>query len=99
LIPYSPRQSSDQLFANLNKEMSKQPYKLAGLEGYEPAQPWEQAIASAQMSMLGAQENLPFPSLAGLDNDVDGWPDEVNPFLHKEILQAKRRSQLKINQY
>jgi hypothetical protein len=39
------------------------------------------------MSTLGAQENLPFPLLAGLDNDFDGWPDEVNPFLHKEIMQ------------
>jgi hypothetical protein len=68
--------------------MSKQPYKLAGLEGYEPAQPWAQPIASAQMSKLDSQENLPFLSLAEMDNDFDGWPDKVNPFLHKEPPQT-----------
>jgi hypothetical protein len=89
LIPFAPMESSDQLFADLNKEMSKQPYKLAGLEGYQPAQPWAQPIASAQMSKLDLQENLPFPSLlAKMDNDFDNWPDEVNPFLHKEPPQT-----------
>jgi hypothetical protein len=80
LIPHSPTQLSDQLFPDLNKEMTKQPYKLAGLEGYEPAKPWAKTIATAQMSTLASQENHPFLSLAGLDNDYDGWPDEVNPF-------------------
>jgi hypothetical protein len=37
--------------------------------------------------MPDAQENLQFSSLAELDDDYDGWPDEVNPFLHKEHLQ------------
>jgi hypothetical protein len=68
--------------------MSKQPYKLAGLEGYQPAQPWAQPIASAQMVKLDLHQYIPFPSLAEMDNDFDGWPDEVNPFLHKELQQT-----------
>jgi hypothetical protein len=72
LIPFAPIESSDQLFADLNKEMSKQPYKLAGLEGYQPAQPWAQPITSVQMVKRDLHQDIPFPSLAEMDNDFDG---------------------------
>jgi hypothetical protein len=83
LIPHSPTHSSDQLFADTNKAMDSQPYKLAGLDGYNPAQPWKEPTAQAQLSKI-SQPAPQFPMLAELDKDYDGWPENTNPFVSKE---------------
>jgi hypothetical protein len=88
LIPHSPTHSSDQLFADTNKPMEPQPYKLAGLDGYNPAQPWKEPTTQAQLSAIGNQPAPQFPALAELDQDYDGWPENTNPFITKEISET-----------
>jgi hypothetical protein len=90
LIPHSPTQSSDQLFADTNKPIVKEPYKLAGLDGYNPAQPWKEATAQAQLNAVNNQAAPKFPALAELDQDYDGWPDNTNPFISKEASETPK---------
>jgi hypothetical protein len=69
LIPYPPTHSSDQLFADTNKSMGQHPYKLAGLDGYNPAQPWKEPTAQAQLRAIRNQPAPQFPALTELDQD------------------------------
>jgi hypothetical protein len=85
LIPHKSIQSSDQAFGDLQKKTISNPYKLAGLEGYDAAQPWSAPAATSQVN-LAIIGNLPtFPTVQELDNEFDGWPESGNPFVNREI--------------
>jgi hypothetical protein len=97
LIPHSPTHSSDQLFADTNKPMGRQPYKLAGLDGYNPAQPWKEPTAQAQLSAIGNQPAPQFPELAELDQDYDGWPQKTPTRLSlRKLWRHRSHSQIAI---
>jgi hypothetical protein len=68
--------------------MESQPYKLAGLDGYNPAQPWKEPTAQAQLSAIGNPKAPQFPTLVELDQD--GWPENTNPFISKEISETPK---------
>jgi hypothetical protein len=54
--------------------MDQHPYKLAGLDGYNPAQPWKkEPTAQAQLNAVGNQPAPPFPQLAELDQEYERY--------------------------
>jgi hypothetical protein len=63
-----------------------QPYKIVGLDGYEPSQPWSAPAAAARLNLGLLDEIRPFPTLQELDNEFDGWPESGNSFINREIL-------------
>jgi hypothetical protein len=51
LVPHWPTQSSDLNFGDLHKKTISQPYKIVGLEGYKPSQPWSAPAAAACLNL------------------------------------------------
>jgi hypothetical protein len=51
LVPHWPTQSSDLGFGDLKKKTISQPYKIIGLEGYEPLQPWSAPAAAVRLTL------------------------------------------------
>jgi hypothetical protein len=85
LIPHKSIQSSDQAYGDLQKKTISNPYKLAGLEGYDAAQPWSAPAATSQIN-LAVIGNIPkFPTVQELDNEFNGWPKSGNPFVNRDI--------------
>jgi hypothetical protein len=92
LVPHKAITSSDLNFGNLNKPSISDPFRLIGLEGYEPATPWT-ASAAASNTNLAEIQNLPsFPSLQEMDDEFDGWPESGNPFIDREHPQGSKSS-------
>jgi HKD family nuclease len=86
LIPHKPILSSDTNFGNLHKKTVPHPYKVIGVEGYEPSQPWAQSAEATQLN-LALLENIPtFPTVQEMDNEFDGWPESGNPFINKDAV-------------
>jgi hypothetical protein len=77
-----PLETSDQLFGNLNKKPLDHPYQGADIRGYTPATPWAAAPAAvAELKSSGNHEEIPvFPTVETLDNEIDSWPESINPF-------------------
>jgi hypothetical protein len=86
LIPHRPTKSSDLNFGDLHKKTISQPYKIVGLEGYEPLQPWSAPATAVRLNLALLDEIPPFPTLQELDNKFDGWPESGNPFVDREVL-------------
>jgi hypothetical protein len=84
MIPHPPIHSSDQAYSDLNKKTTLQPYKIIGIEGYLPAQPWGAPAAAAKLNLAALEDVPPFPSLQELDYEYDGWPESGNPFIERE---------------
>jgi hypothetical protein len=82
LVPMQPLDSSDQRFSNLNKKPSENPYQGANIQGYIPVQPWAAAPAAVAEIPISTDEPMPevFPTVEQLDNEIDSWPESVNPF-------------------
>jgi hypothetical protein len=74
----------------MNKPMGQQPYKFAGMDGYNPAQPWKEPTEKAQLSTIGNQPAPKFPALTELDSEYDGWPENANPFISNETSEAPK---------
>jgi hypothetical protein len=85
LIPHIPVQTSDQAFGDLQKKTISNPYKIIGLEGYKPAQPWSAPAATSNIHLAVLEDVPSFPSLKELDDEFDGWPESGNPFINKDI--------------
>jgi hypothetical protein len=86
LIPHTPIQSSDQAFGDLQKKTISNPYRLVGLDGYSPSQPWAAPAALSQVGLAISQDVPAFPTVEELDNEYDGWPESGNPFINRDIL-------------
>jgi hypothetical protein len=85
LIPHKSIQSSDQAFGDLQKKTISNPYKLAGLEGYDAAQPWSAPAAMSQIN-LAVSNNIPeFPTVQEMDDEFDAWPESGNPFINRDL--------------
>ena len=85
LVPHQPIQSSDQAYADLKKPTISNPYKIIGLDGYNPAQPWSAPAAASQVDLSVIDDIPPFPTVEQLDDEFDGWPKLGNPFIEREI--------------
>ena len=82
LISFKRIQTSDQNFSELNKKMASNPYEKIHIDGYSPSQPWCAPAALAQLEKMDIAQYPPFPSVEELDNEIDNWPDSVNPFFN-----------------
>jgi hypothetical protein len=85
-VPHRPTQSSGLNFGDLHKKTISQPYKIVGLKGYKPSQPWSATAAAARLNLGLLDEIPPFPTLQELDNEFDGWPESGNPFVNQEVI-------------
>jgi hypothetical protein len=79
LVPFKQSASSDTRFSNLNKESISEPYKLIGLERYQPAQPWAAKLNLAEITHIPR-----FPTVQEMDDEFDGFPESGNPFVNRE---------------
>jgi hypothetical protein len=86
LIPHKPISSSDTNFGNLHKKTVSQPYKIIGVEGYEPSQPWAQSAEATQLNLALLEDIPTFPTVQEMDNQFDGWPESGNPFVNRDIV-------------
>ena len=73
-------QTSDQNFSELNKKMVPNPFEQIHIDGYSPSKPWCAPAALAQLEKSDIADHMPFPTVEELDNEIDFWPDSVNPF-------------------
>ena len=80
LIPHKPIQSSDTIYSEFNKKVSSNPFSHIFIEGYTPAQPWREAAAAAHASLDNTNAVISFPTVAELDDEIDSWPESINPF-------------------
>jgi hypothetical protein len=86
LVPHRPMESSDHNFRKLHKKTVPDPYRIVGLEGYEPSQPWSTSKHATQLK-LALLNNMPsFPTLQDLDNEFDGWPETGNLFIDRQTM-------------
>jgi hypothetical protein len=84
LVPFLQSTSSDTRFSNLNKQSISEPYKLIGLEGYQPAQPCFASAAAAKLNLAEITHIPRFPTVQEMDNEFDGFPESGNPFVNRE---------------
>ena len=77
ISPHQHLESSNHLFGSLNKPVVEHPYELAGIKGFAPPQPWVTAKAA-----LATTEPIDFrfPTVEELDDEIDSWPESINPF-------------------
>jgi hypothetical protein len=71
LVSYKQTESLDTQFSNLNKKTMSEPYRLIGLEGFEPAQPWSAPAAAAKLNLAEIQHLPKFPSVQDMDDKFD----------------------------
>jgi hypothetical protein len=88
LNPHQLVQSSEQAYANLHKKTISSPYKIIGLDGYNPIQPWSVPAATSQANLVLLEEIPLFPTVQQLDDKFDGWPESGNPFIEKASTPA-----------
>ena len=81
LIPFNPINTSDRNFSELNKKMVSNPYEKIRIDGYSPSQPWCAPAAYAKLEKMDPIQYPTFPTVEELDNEIDNWPDSVNPFI------------------
>jgi hypothetical protein len=86
LVPHRPMESSDHTFGNLHNKIVSDPYPIAGLEGYEPSQPWSTPKHATQLKLALLNNMSSFPALQDLDNEFDGWPESGNPFIDRQTM-------------
>jgi hypothetical protein len=99
LVPHRPMESSDHNFRNLHKKTVPDPYRIVGLEGYEPSQPWSTSKHATQLK-LALLNNMPsFPTLQDLDNEFDGWPETGNLFIDRQTMTPSNSGNNKRQQY
>jgi hypothetical protein len=88
LNPHQPVQSSDQAYADLHKKTISSPYKIIGLDGYNPIQPWSAPAATSQANLVLLEEIPLFPTVQQLNDEFNGWPESGNPFIEKASTPA-----------
>ena len=93
IIPFAPIDGPDHRFGQLNKPLSDEAYKAAGIEGFLPKQPWkrfepqpfddstiptsDQVPDTTTNLVQFNDQDLHFPSLWELNAELDTW-DEVD---------------------
>ena len=77
LVPYKLLDFSDKAFSEIDKRIVKNPYKIAGIKDFKPARLWSAPAAS---SNIQSSDFVSFPTVRELDEEIDSWPESVNPF-------------------
>ena len=91
IIPFAPIDGPDHRFGQLNKPLSDEAYKAAGIEGFLPKQPWkrfepqpfddstiptsDQVPDTTTNLVQFNDQDLHFPSLWELNAELDTWDD------------------------
>ena len=70
LIPFEPVDGADTRYGQLYKPIGENPFKEAGLKGFNPAAPFKVA---AQFLNVGDYKDFRWPSLAELNDEFDPW--------------------------
>jgi hypothetical protein len=76
LIPFQPLSGADNSFSQLQKKIKLNPFSEAGIDGYTPLHPWENSNPPQGTSIFAYSEQQqqldPFPTLAELNDEIDG---------------------------
>jgi len=71
LLPFQPLDGADNRYGQLYQPIRADPYKDAGLKGFQPYQPFQ---ASADIALIAPLNNaFWFPTLAELSNELFPW--------------------------
>ena len=72
IIPYKPVNTSDQLYSELNKPTTDNPYEKAHIQGYAPSSPWAAPAAYAHITNY---DDKHFPTVEEMYTEFDSWPE------------------------
>jgi hypothetical protein len=85
LLPFPPVDGADNRYGQLHVPIQADPYKAAGIKGFQPPQPFN--FAQILTTMPEASENIHFPTLAELNAELFDWhPGEEEALAADESL-------------
>ena len=82
ITPHQHLDCSDHKFGSINKPVVPHPYELASIKGFNKSNPWE--TGKVALALLVPDEIPKFPSVEELDDEIDSWPNSINPFIQDE---------------
>ena len=83
LLPFLPVDGPNNAWGQIHTPIQKDPYKRAGIKGFEPPQPFKTVACPA----LPDQEEIHFPTLAELNAELFEWdPEEEEAMLQDESI-------------
>ena len=71
LVPFQPVDGPDHRFSTMNRPITKSPYVDAGLNGYQPYQPYK---LPANLAIHHSHDDFYWPSLSELNDDLGDYP-------------------------
>ena len=85
LLPFPPIDGADNQYGQLHVPIQADPYKAAGVKGFQSPQPFH--FAQILTTMPAASENIHFPTLAELNAELFDWhPGEEDALAADESL-------------